>query len=67
VSGPDLAGRAGKRPRGWEIDRMQYHLETAARLFVAGDARSESAKAGGVGRGRRAGVMLVHRLSGEKR
>src|ERR1700759_3226558 len=62
VSGPDLSV-AGERPRGWELDRMPYHLETSIPgVFVAGDARSESAKrvASAVGEGVLA-VMLVHR------
>jgi thioredoxin reductase (NADPH) len=62
VSGPDLSV-AGERPRGWELDRMPYHLETSIPgVFVAGDARSESAKrvASAVGEGALA-VMLVHR------
>jgi thioredoxin reductase (NADPH) len=62
VSGPDLSV-AGERPRGWELDRMPYHLETSVPgVFVAGDARSESAKrvASAVGEGALA-VMLVHR------
>src|SRR6516225_8455227 len=62
VSGPDLAAD-GDRPRGWELDRMPYHLETSVPgVFVAGDARAESAKrvASAVGEGALA-VMLVHR------
>src|SRR6201995_5035375 len=62
VSGPDLSV-GGERPRGWELDRMPYHLETSVPgVFVAGDARSESAKrvASAVGEGALA-VMLVHR------
>jgi thioredoxin reductase (NADPH) len=62
VSGPDLSV-AGQRPRGWELDRMPYHLETSVPgVFVAGDARAESAKrvASAVGEGALA-VMLVHR------
>ena len=62
VAGPDLAAD-GDRPRGWELDRMPYHLETSVPgVFVAGDARSESAKrvASAVGEGALA-VMLVHR------
>jgi thioredoxin reductase (NADPH) len=62
VAGPDLSA-AGERPRGWELDRMPYHLETSVPgVFVAGDARSESAKrvASAVGEGALA-VMLVHR------
>jgi thioredoxin reductase (NADPH) len=62
VAGPDLS-MAGERPRGWELDRMPYHLETSVPgVFVAGDARAESAKrvASAVGEGALA-VMLVHR------
>src|SRR5580692_10844899 len=62
VAGPDLS-LGGERPRGWELDRMPYHLETSVPgVFVAGDARSESAKrvASAVGEGALA-VMLVHR------
>ncbi len=61
VAGPDLSP-AGERP-GWELDRMPYHLETSVPgVFVAGDARAESAKrvASAVGEGALA-VMLVHR------
>jgi thioredoxin reductase (NADPH) len=63
VAGPDLS-EAGERPRGWELDRMPYHLETSVPgVFVAGDARAESAKrvASAVGEGALA-VMLVHRF-----
>jgi thioredoxin reductase (NADPH) len=62
VAGPDLS-MGGERPRGWELDRMPYHLETSVPgVFVAGDARAESAKrvASAVGEGALA-VMLVHR------
>jgi thioredoxin reductase (NADPH) len=62
VAGPDLSP-AGDRPAGWELDRMPYHLETSVPgVFVAGDARAESAKrvASAVGEGALA-VMLVHR------
>jgi thioredoxin reductase (NADPH) len=63
VAGPDLSVE-GERPRGWDRqDRMPYHLETSVPgVFVAGDARSESAKrvASAVGEGALA-VMLVHR------
>ena len=62
VAGPDLAP-AGERPVGWPLDRAPYHLETSVPgVFVAGDARSESAKrvASAVGEGAMA-VMLVHR------
>ncbi|HSA48562.1 MAG TPA: FAD-dependent oxidoreductase [Yinghuangia sp.] len=62
VAGPDLAP-GGQTPKGWELDRMPYHLETSVPgVFVAGDARAESAKrvASAVGEGAMA-VMLVHR------
>jgi thioredoxin reductase (NADPH) len=62
VAGPDLSVD-GQRPRGWELDRPPYHLETSVPgVFVAGDARSDSAKrvAAAVGEGAMA-VMLVHR------
>ena len=61
-------GRPGSvrgRPEaaGWQLDRAPYHLETSIPgVFVAGDARAESAKrvASAVGEGAMA-VMLVHR------
>ena len=62
VSGPDLAV-PGQKPRGWNLDRSPYHLETSIPgVFVAGDVRAESAKrvASAVGEGAMA-VMLVHR------
>ena len=62
VAGPDLAP-AGDQPPGWDLDRAPYHLETSVPgVFVAGDARAESAKrvASAVGEGAMA-VMLVHR------
>jgi thioredoxin reductase (NADPH) len=62
VAGPDLSVE-GQRLRGWELDRAPYHLETSVPgVFVAGDARAESAKrvASAVGEGAMA-VMLVHR------
>jgi thioredoxin reductase (NADPH) len=62
IAGPDLSP-AGQRPPGWELDRSPYHLETSVPgVFVAGDARAESAKrvASAVGEGAMA-VMLVHR------
>jgi thioredoxin reductase (NADPH) len=60
LTGPDLGQ---DRPTGWELDRLPYHLESSVPgVFVAGDARSESAKrvASAVGEGAMA-VMLVHR------
>jgi len=62
VAGPDLSVD-GQLPRGWTLDRPPYHLETSVPgVFVAGDARAESAKrvASAVGEGAMA-VMLVHR------
>jgi thioredoxin reductase (NADPH) len=62
VSGPDLSVD-GRKPEGWTLDRAPYHLETSVPgVFVAGDARAESAKrvASAVGEGALA-VMLVHR------
>jgi thioredoxin reductase (NADPH) len=62
LAGPDLTGD-GRPPAGWELDRPPYHLETnIPGVFVAGDARAESAKrvASAVGEGAMA-VMLVHR------
>ncbi|MGW5210981.1 FAD-dependent oxidoreductase [Streptomyces sp. NPDC004051] len=62
LAGPDLTPD-GRPPPGWELDRPPYHLETdVPGVFVAGDARAESAKrvASAVGEGAMA-VMLVHR------
>ena len=62
IAGPDLP-MDGARPRGWSAERAPYHLETSIPgVFVAGDARAESAKrvASAVGEGAMA-VMLVHR------
>ncbi|MEV8554712.1 FAD-dependent oxidoreductase [Streptomyces glaucescens] len=62
LAGPDLTPD-GRPPAGWELDRPPYHLETSVPgVFVAGDARAESAKrvASAVGEGAMA-VMLVHR------
>jgi thioredoxin reductase (NADPH) len=62
LAGPDLTAE-GRPPAGWELDRPPYHLETSVPgVFVAGDARAESAKrvASAVGEGAMA-VMLVHR------
>jgi thioredoxin reductase (NADPH) len=62
LAGPDLTDD-GRPPAGWELDRPPYHLETnVPGVFVAGDARAESAKrvASAVGEGAMA-VMLVHR------
>ncbi|GAB2933721.1 FAD-dependent oxidoreductase [Streptomyces heilongjiangensis] len=62
LAGPDMTAD-GSPPPGWELDRPPYHLETnVPGVFVAGDARYESAKrvASAVGEGAMA-VMLVHR------
>ncbi len=62
VAGPDLSPGGGL-PKGWPLDRAPYHLETSVPgVFVAGDARSESAKrvASAVGEGAMA-VMFVNR------
>jgi thioredoxin reductase (NADPH) len=62
VAGPDLSAE-GQTLAGWELERPPYHLETSVPgVFVAGDARAESAKrvASAVGEGAMA-VMLVHR------
>ncbi|MEY7975808.1 FAD-dependent oxidoreductase [Streptomyces pilosus] len=62
LAGPDLTAD-GRPPADWELDRPPYHLETSVPgVFVAGDARAESAKrvASAVGEGAMA-VMLVHR------
>ncbi|MFC5911458.1 FAD-dependent oxidoreductase [Streptacidiphilus monticola] len=62
LAGPDLAP-GGQLPPGWPLERAPYHLETSVPgVFVAGDARAESAKrvASAVGEGAMA-VMLVHR------
>jgi thioredoxin reductase (NADPH) len=62
LAGPDLSAD-GHLPAGWWPDRPPYHLETSVPgVFVAGDARAESAKrvASAVGEGAMA-VMLVHR------
>ncbi|WP_202237485.1 FAD-dependent oxidoreductase [Actinacidiphila reveromycinica] len=63
LTGPDLLAGDGRRPAGWEPDRLPYHLETSVPgVFAAGDVRAESAKrvASAVGEGAMA-VMLVHR------
>ncbi|MFF9064342.1 FAD-dependent oxidoreductase [Streptomyces sp. NPDC014891] len=62
LAGPDLTPD-GRPPAEWGLDRPPYHLETnVPGVFVAGDARSQSAKrvASAVGEGAMA-VMLVHR------
>jgi thioredoxin reductase (NADPH) len=53
---------AGRRPRGWPLERDPYYLETSQPgVFAAGDVRSRSAKGvtSGVGEGAMS-VKLVH-------
>jgi thioredoxin reductase (NADPH) len=62
ITGPDLSPGGGL-PSGWPLDRAPYHLESSVPgVFVAGDARAESAKrvASAVGEGAMA-VMFVNR------
>lgn len=61
-TGPDLI-QAGKRPKGWMLDRDPYWLETnVPGVFVAGDVRKESIKrvASAVGEGAMS-VAFVHK------
>jgi thioredoxin reductase (NADPH) len=61
-TGPDLS-LDGRRPRGWDLARLPYHLETSVPgVFAAGDVRAGSIKrvASAVGEGAMA-VALVHR------
>jgi thioredoxin reductase (NADPH) len=61
LAGPDLL-RAGKRPKGWNLDRDPFLLETSVPgIFVAGDVRHGSVKrvASGVGEGSIA-ISFVH-------
>jgi thioredoxin reductase (NADPH) len=67
VTGPDLVVD-GKRPRGWDLDRDPYLLESSIPgVFAAGDVRAESVKrvASAVGEGALA-VTLVHRYLAEQ-
>jgi thioredoxin reductase (NADPH) len=61
LTGPDL-GRDGKQPRGWQLDRDPYLLETSVPgIFAVGDVRKGSVKrvASGVGEGSVA-ISFVH-------
>ncbi|HKZ54869.1 MAG TPA: FAD-dependent oxidoreductase [Anaerolineales bacterium] len=61
-SGPDLL-RDGRYPRGWQLDRAPFWLETSVPgIFVAGDVRHQSVKrvASAVGEGAMA-VQFIHR------
>ncbi len=63
LAGPDLSDTA---PQRWTLERAPFHLETSVPgVFVAGDARAESAKrvASAVGEGAMA-VMFVHQYLG---
>jgi thioredoxin reductase (NADPH) len=67
VTGPDLVVD-GSRPRGWDLDRDPYLLESSiAGVFAAGDVRAQSVKrvASAVGEGALA-VTLVHRYLAEQ-
>ncbi len=62
LTGPDLMGE-GKRPKGWQLDRDPYWLETnIPGVFVAGDVRQNSIKrvASAVGEGAMA-IAFVHK------
>jgi len=62
ISGQHLLQRESRRPKGWNVDRDPYYLETSVPgIFVAGDVRHRSAKGvtSGVGEGAMA-VKLVH-------
>jgi thioredoxin reductase (NADPH) len=62
LTGPDVM-HEGKRPRGWQIDRDPFLLETnVPGIFAAGDVRYGSVKrvASGVGEGAIA-VQFIHR------
>jgi thioredoxin reductase (NADPH) len=61
LTGPDLL-LDGSRPRGWDVDRDPYYLETSAPgVFAAGDVRANSVKrvASAVGEGAMA-IQLLH-------
>jgi len=62
LTGPDLL-RNGRRPRGWNLDRDPFLLETSVPgIFAAGDVRHGSMKrvASAVGEGS-AAVAMVHK------
>jgi thioredoxin reductase (NADPH) len=64
-TGPDLL-RDGKRPRGWNLGRDPYWLESSVPgIFAAGDVRARSVKriASAVGEGSMA-VQFVHQYLG---
>src|ERR1051325_9845011 len=61
LTGPDLM-RDGKRPRGWQLERDPYLLETSVPgIFAVGDVRKGSIKrvASGLGKGPVA-ISFVH-------
>jgi thioredoxin reductase (NADPH) len=62
-TGPDLL-RDGKRPRGWNLGRNPFWLESSVPgIFVAGDVRGRSVKrvASAVGEGSMA-VQFIHQF-----
>jgi thioredoxin reductase (NADPH) len=62
ITGADLLAD-GHRPKGWNLPRDPYHLESSLPgVFAAGDVRSASVKrvASAVGEGAMA-ISLVHR------
>jgi thioredoxin reductase (NADPH) len=65
LTGPDLL-RDGRGPRGWNLDRDPFLLETSVSgVFAAGDVRRRSVKrvASAVGEGSMA-VQFVHQYLG---
>jgi thioredoxin reductase (NADPH) len=61
LTGPDLL-LDGKRPRGWDLGRDPYFLESSVPgVFAAGDVRANSVKrvASAVGEGAMA-IQLIH-------
>jgi thioredoxin reductase (NADPH) len=66
ISGQHLLHRESHRPKGWNVDRDPFYLETSVPgIFVAGDVRHRSAKGvtSGVGEGAMA-IKLVHEYLG---
>jgi thioredoxin reductase (NADPH) len=62
LTGPDLMHGSGQRPKGWELDRDPFLLETnVPGIFAVGDVRHGSVKrvASGVGEGSVA-VQFIH-------
>ncbi|HEY6302993.1 MAG TPA: FAD-dependent oxidoreductase [Terriglobales bacterium] len=62
LTGPDLIHGSGQRPKGWDLDRDPFLLETnVPGIFAVGDVRHGSVKrvASGVGEGSVA-VQFIH-------